>query len=107
MTAGGWVVRGALFAVVALPVWLTGMLSGFTRSGEICRREAGRVSGPDSITQTAFPVTHTCHWRTGETVELVPAWVNPVIWLCLAGIVACAAMAVRTRVRRHKELSHD
>ncbi|MCG5472293.1 hypothetical protein LADH09A_000117 [Micromonospora sp. LAH09] len=46
-----------------------------------------------------LPLRHTCHYADGTTGELVPAYVNPILFLCLAVGVACTALAVRSARR--------
>lgn len=60
-----------------------------------CGDEAVRwPRGADSFEQSAFPLTATCHWKSGLSHSLVPPFVNPVIYACMAITVVCAAMTI-------------
>ncbi|MGW3603986.1 hypothetical protein [Micromonospora sp. NPDC005161] len=43
-----------------------------------------------------LPLRHLCRYNDGTTADLVPAYVNPIAFLCLAVAVVCTALAVRS-----------
>ncbi|MER7823762.1 hypothetical protein ABTX85_14490 [Streptomyces sp. NPDC096097] len=96
----------ALSVAVAVPTFITGAMAGFTQVGETCGVEAGKARA-DSVAQTRFPLSTVCGWRDGTTLDLVPAWVNPVLYLCAAAAVVCIFMALRAAIKNKKELVHD
>ncbi|MEU8841605.1 hypothetical protein AB0D97_21130 [Streptomyces roseus] len=101
-----WVKVLALSVAVAVPTFLTGAIAGFTKVGETCGLEAGR-SRADSVHTSGFPLSKLCTWDDGMTHDLVPAWVNPVLYLCAAVMVVCVFMALRAVIKNKKELVHD
>ncbi|MFF3671925.1 hypothetical protein [Microtetraspora malaysiensis] len=52
---------------------------------------------------TWLPLTHQCRWSDGTTTDLVPAYVNPVVYACLALVLACIVMAVRAARRNRRQ----
>ncbi|KAB1927525.1 hypothetical protein F8280_06955 [Micromonospora noduli] len=46
-----------------------------------------------------LPLRHLCRYADGTTTELVPPYVNPIVFLCLAIAVACTALALRSARR--------
>ncbi len=101
-----WIKGLALSVAVAVPTFITGAMAGFSQVGEICGVEAGRERA-DSVAQTRFPLSTVCGWKDGTTLDLVPAWVNPVLCLCAAAAVVCAFMALSAAIKNKKELVHD
>ncbi|WP_314252551.1 hypothetical protein [Streptomyces sp. DSM 40907] len=101
-----WIKGLALSVAVALPTFITGAVAGFSQVGEICGVEAGRERA-DSVAQTRFPLSTVCGWKDGTTIDLVPAWVNPLLCLCAAAAVVCAFMALSAVIKNKKELVHD
>ncbi|MFD5782981.1 hypothetical protein [Streptomyces sp. NPDC126933] len=99
----------ALSISVAVPVYLMGAFAGFTQAAKICGVESGKgpSNRPDSITQDLFPPSTVCGWNDGTSVDLVPSWIGPVLFVCAAAAVVCAAMALRAAVKQKKELVHD
>ncbi|NEB04489.1 hypothetical protein [Streptomyces sp. SID13726] len=99
----------ALLGVVFPLVYAVGVLSGFTRSETICAIQAGKgpSNRPQSITESAFPLSHVCRWSDGTTVDLVPAAINPLLYACLAGTALCSVLAVRATVRRRRNSSES
>ncbi|WP_430500583.1 hypothetical protein ACQRWP_02290 [Micromonospora trifolii] len=46
-----------------------------------------------------LPLRYTCRYADGSTSDLVPPYVNPTVFLCLAVGAACTALAVRSARR--------
>ncbi|MFK0043144.1 hypothetical protein ACIQU4_03400 [Streptomyces sp. NPDC090741] len=101
-----WVKGLALSVAVAVPTFLTGAIAGFAQVGETCGLEVGR-SRADSVRATGFPLSKLCTWDDGMTHDLVPFWVNPVLYLCAAAAAVCVFMALRAAIKNKKELVHD
>ncbi|MFK0196430.1 hypothetical protein [Streptomyces lavendulae] len=58
----------------------------------------GGYRPPDAditVSRTLLPLSVRCEFSGGTHVELVPAWVNPLLALSLAGAAGCAAGFVR------------
>lgn len=51
-----------------------------------------------------FPLVQQCRWRDGTTTDLVPPWVNPLLFSLLALAFVCLVLAARTAVGRPREL---
>ncbi|WP_405992051.1 hypothetical protein [Streptomyces sp. NBC_00986] len=49
--------------------------------------------------QRVFPLTATCHWNSGRTYSFVPAFVNPLIYACIAATLVCAVIVIRDKHR--------
>ncbi|GAA2525732.1 hypothetical protein [Winogradskya humida] len=74
------------------------MLSGFGAldPGEMCASAAGFYSGtpgpPDDrwtgMVERGLPIGRTCVWSDGTRFELVPWWVNPLLFAWLTTAVA-------------------
>ncbi|MEU6244566.1 hypothetical protein [Streptomyces sp. NPDC047024] len=63
-----------------------------------CGSEAVRwPRNADWFEQKVFPLTATCHWNGGRTYDFVPAFVNPVVYACIAITLICAVMVIRDR----------
>ncbi|MGW5650970.1 hypothetical protein [Streptomyces humi] len=104
-----WAAGALVAAVVALILYAVGALSGFTQDAKVCAVRAGKgaASRPESITESAFPLSHVCRWGDGTSVDLVPGWLNPLLYAALTGVVVCSALAVRAALQRKKELVHE
>lgn len=62
------------------------------------QRGPGGYRTPDAditVSRTLLPVSVLCEFSGGTRVELVPAWVNPLLVLSLVGAAGCAAGSVR------------
>ena len=85
--------------VLAVGTWVAGLFAGeltsFRSTTEIC---GGDISRP--ITQHALPLVNRCTFADGTTRELVPMWVNPIVFAGLAGGVALLALAIRAAHRQ-------
>lgn len=90
----------ASFAALAgaVVVHLSGVWSGhfldLRPTSDYCSRAE---LGEPPITWSFFPLSHRCHYVGGGSQELVPAYVNPVLFLCLAAAVVFVVRAVRLR----------
>ncbi|MFG2491581.1 hypothetical protein ACGFSD_11050 [Streptomyces caniferus] len=104
-----WVKALSLSASIGLPVYLIGLMSGFAQAPKMCGVESGKgpSNRPDSLTETLFALSHVCKWTDGTVVDLVPSWVNPVLFVCAAGFVLCAAMALWTVIKNRTELADE
>ncbi|MBV1949512.1 hypothetical protein [Streptomyces sp. BV129] len=106
-----WTRTGAavLTGLLTLLVYGVGALSGFTRSATICAIRAGKGPSqqPSSITESLFPLSKECHWTDGTSVDLVPTWLNALLWAGLAGVVLYSALAVRAALELQKESAHE
>ncbi|MBV2156554.1 hypothetical protein [Kitasatospora sp. SUK 42] len=93
-----WLLGGILCVLAAGALFVRGALSGFARAGKLCAIEAGRGPSdlPDEVRQRLIPLSHTCQWRDGTSVDLVPGWLNPALAACLLAAVVCALMLVRS-----------
>ncbi|MFA7765073.1 hypothetical protein [Streptomyces sp. NRRL S-448] len=102
---GPWVEGAAACLCVALLAFALGGLSGFdSRPTRPCLAERAEQFGPQSyrtpdgdikITSRYFPQSKVCAFPDGTSVELVPAWTNPLLVVALAGVAACGVGAVR------------
>lgn len=52
-----------------------------------------------------FPLTYSCQYGDGSTRELVPWFVNPVVFLGLAGALISIGLAIRVRWLEAQEFS--
>ncbi|MFE0351217.1 hypothetical protein [Streptomyces griseoluteus] len=106
-----WIRAGAalLTGLLTLLVYGVGLLSGFTQSATICAVRAGKGPSqrPSSITESFFPLSKECRWTDGTTVDLVPAWINALLWAGLAGVVLYSVLAVRAALESQKESAHE
>ncbi|MFI6233051.1 hypothetical protein ACIBD9_05785 [Micromonospora sp. NPDC050784] len=94
--AAGAVIAPAAAVVVYLHgVWV-GHFLDLRATSEFCPAKP-LASTPTST--DLLPLRYSCHYADGTTSDLVPAYVNPVVILCLAAGVACMALAVRSARR--------
>ncbi|MEV0410082.1 hypothetical protein AB0I68_04520 [Streptomyces sp. NPDC050448] len=94
---------------VAVISFALGSFSGFDpRPTRPCIEELTAQYGPQSyrtpdadiaIERRHFPVSTVCTFPDGIRVQVVPGWVNPLLVGSLAGVAACAVVAVRVRRR--------
>ncbi|MDH6540825.1 hypothetical protein [Streptomyces sp. SPB4] len=64
----------------------------------LAEQGGGGYRTPDAditVDRTLLPLSVRCEFAGGTHVELVPAWVNPLLALSLAGAAGCAAGSVR------------
>ncbi|MEU6845932.1 hypothetical protein ABZ930_29055 [Streptomyces sp. NPDC046716] len=86
----------------AFGAYAWGLMSGFyiLDPDQMCA--ALGVRGDHVVTRAALPVSSQCVTSAGEGTELVPGWVNPVVFVGLAmfGLaLGASADVVRRRVR--------
>ncbi|PZT76351.1 MULTISPECIES: hypothetical protein [unclassified Streptomyces] len=90
---------GLLFSAGgSIVVYAVGLLwfVAFVDFAKGCGHEAVRPPrNADWFEEGSFPLTATCHWDGGGTYSFVPAFVNPLIYACIAFTLLCAVMAVR------------
>ncbi|MGW1467586.1 hypothetical protein ACWCPT_24955 [Streptomyces sp. NPDC002308] len=97
-----WAASVLIFAGGSIVVYAIGLLwfvvpVDFAKG---CGHEAVRPPrNADWFEQGSFPLTATCHWDGGRTYSFVPAFVNPLIYACIAFTLLCAAMAIREHHR--------
>ncbi|MGW3889546.1 hypothetical protein ACWD69_12755 [Micromonospora chokoriensis] len=65
-------------------------------ASEYCPANPG---APTSTSDGWLPLRHVCRYADGATADLVPAYINPVVFLCLATAAACTALALRSARR--------
>ncbi|MCZ1008623.1 hypothetical protein [Streptomyces lydicus] len=98
----------ALVAVMAgaaaLGAYAWGVMSGFyvLDPDQMCA--ALGVRGDRIVTRETLPVSAQCVTSDGVGTELVPGWVNPVIFLGLALFVFGFVMGILAGVRRRRGL---
>ncbi|NRQ39971.1 hypothetical protein HII36_50315 [Nonomuraea sp. NN258] len=106
MSASRWFATAFLTVFCAILVYGYGLWSGWflqlVPTSEFC------VSKPldDPATSwSLFPLRHLCHWRDGTSSDLVPGYINPLIYLSIVGVVIEIVMGVRAIARRRKLLA--
>lgn len=99
-----WLEAAILLLCIAFIVYATGMWTApfVDFSGEnICTERPLRDFR--AVSQNYFPLEYLCHWNDETTTDSVPAYVNPIVFACLTGIVFCIAMAIRSARRRRAQ----
>ncbi|MFJ3086685.1 hypothetical protein [Streptomyces sp. NPDC086838] len=95
--AGVLISAGCSIVVYAAELLGFVVLAAFAKG---CGHEAVREPrNADWFEEGSFPLTATCHWDGGRTYSFVPAFVNPLIYACIAFTLLCAVMAVREHHR--------
>lgn len=114
-SAGPW--RGleliALSLSAGLPSYAAGLLGGFNTDGShaACVRAAGnpmRDEGPQgnlTLVEGFLPLSRDCRWSDGTHIELVPVWVNILVFAALAGIAVGTVLIFRKRTH-HRRSAH-
>lgn len=112
LPGGGWHLPSAatcaLVAVMAgaaaLGAYAWGVMSGFylLDPDQMCAAQG--VQGDRIVTRATLPVSAQCVTSDGVGTELVPGWVNPVIFLGLALFVFALVMGTHAGVRRRRGL---
>jgi hypothetical protein len=95
----GWMVGWSLFGAAVMYVW--GFLNGLAVPDieEVCNRHNQPwVFEPDHR-ESMFPLSTPCN----SSYDLVPFYVNPVVFALLASAVVFTVIAVVKRVRREKK----
>ncbi|PYC71929.1 hypothetical protein C7C45_09840 [Micromonospora arborensis] len=98
----GTVVAPAAAIVVYLHGVWTGHLIDLRAVSEFC---PAKPLASTSTSVDVLPLRHLCHYADGTTNDLVPAYVNPIVFLCLALGVTCTALAVRSARRQARQVS--
>jgi hypothetical protein len=92
----------------AIVVYLSGIWGGrfldLRPTSDYCSRAE---LGEPPITWSWFPLSNECHYVGAGSQELVPAYVNPLLYLCLAAAVLFVVLAVRASTHTRKATHHD
>ncbi|UBU15283.1 hypothetical protein [Nonomuraea gerenzanensis] len=92
---GRWVQAAAYTALAGGAMYVWGAFHLFTLDvRETCLLQHGQGWEPGHG-ERFFPLSKRCN----ADYDLVPGYVNPVVMLCLAGVVLFAALAVRQAVK--------
>ncbi|WP_329130701.1 hypothetical protein OG552_08060 [Streptomyces sp. NBC_01476] len=86
----------AVSASVGLPAYAGGFLVGLDpdRAQAGCVRAAGAGPAGDlRLVEGWLPLSRACRWADGTTVELVPLWINVLVFTAAAGVLAGAVLA--------------
>lgn len=98
------IAASALAAVMvgaaAFGVYSWGVMSGFyiLDPDQMCAAKG--VPGDHVVTRWTLPVSAQCVTSDGAGTELVPGWVNPVIFACLALLLLALTAGTLAAVRR-------
>ncbi|WP_307033351.1 hypothetical protein [Streptomyces canus] len=94
------VLVAVLAGAAALGAYAYGVTSGFyiLDPDQMCAAAGAR--GDHVVTRPALPVSVQCVTWKGEGTELVPGWVNPVVYGGLALCVLALGTAVSSGLRR-------
>uniref|UniRef100_A0AAU2UZ51 Uncharacterized protein n=1 Tax=Streptomyces sp. NBC_00003 TaxID=2903608 RepID=A0AAU2UZ51_9ACTN len=92
---------------VAVAAYVPGLWIGFSTEGsaEACvqaldnpMRDEG-PAGELTVVESQFPLSRECRWGDGTRIDLVPLWLNVVIFAALAGVVIGLVLTVSRLVR--------
>ena len=87
---------GLLAMIVAAITYFHGFWTGhfldLRATDEYCF-DKPLASPPTS--STWLPLRHLCNWDDGTSTDLVPVYVNPILFVCLAATVICMVLAIR------------
>jgi hypothetical protein len=98
---------GAYASVLALSlVYVLGIARGSMMApraaGDLCPGTALAEIG--GLTESFFPLSNECHWTNGTSTELVPAWINLLLFTLIGATVIFFVLGlwitVRTRAWR-------
>lgn len=64
-------------------------------ASEICGGQVARA-----LEQSPLPLRNRCQLLDGRSFDLVPAWINPVVGITLAGMLVCGVLSITARARR-------
>jgi hypothetical protein len=79
----------AAATVYSIGVWTGGF---FDFDSSPC---ADKLPANPAFQSNWFPLSYSCHYLDGSaSPELVPSYVNPVVFTCLAGAAICIALVV-------------
>jgi hypothetical protein len=81
---GAWGVVAVLAGAAALGAYAWGVMAGFSILDPDQMCAARGVAGDRIVTRMALPVSSQCVTEGGLGTELVPGWVNPVVYVGLA-----------------------
>ncbi|MGI5522744.1 hypothetical protein ACQEUX_17700 [Micromonospora sp. CA-259024] len=99
-TVAQFVVGTVVAPTSAIVIYLHGVWAGhfldLRATSEYC---SAKPLGSTPTSTDWVPLRHLCRYADGTTSNLVPAYVNPIVFLCLAAGVACTALAVRAARR--------
>lgn len=102
-----WAEGVVLCACVGLPVFVFSLFVGFFPD-EACTSPRGRSA--ESLARldgTFFPRSVTCRWDDGSSTELIPMWVNPLIFASIAGVLVCTVLAGNAVIRKKETEDHE
>ncbi|GAA0981336.1 hypothetical protein GCM10009555_049320 [Acrocarpospora macrocephala] len=88
----------ALFTAAATYVhgfWAGGFLE-LRATSEYC---ADKPLAFPATSWSWLPLRHQCRWHDGGATDLVPWYVNPVVFICLVAAAVCMVLAIRTAHR--------
>jgi hypothetical protein len=71
---------------------------------EYCTR---KPLGTPPISWTWMPLSNRCRWNDGTTTDLVPWYVNVLLFVCLGVAVTLIGLAVRDALRRRRTAPQD
>ncbi|MGC4987600.1 hypothetical protein ACLQ18_44775 [Streptomyces sp. DT193] len=57
----------------------------------------------DHYESSYFPLRATCHWDNGEQKALVGAWMNPLLFTCMAVLTGCLVTMAVLAHRRYRK----
>ncbi len=106
--ARSWAEGAVISACLAYLTYAWGSFHKFTfpEAGETCSSAVSAVSGRQTglgeflgVEYGLFPLKAECKWAGGGSFDLVPAYVNPLLYTFLAAVVACVAAALYFRLR--------
>ncbi|MEU6371302.1 hypothetical protein ABZ876_37925 [Streptomyces sp. NPDC046931] len=90
----------------ALGAYAYGVMSGFyiLDPDQMCA--AAGAAGDRVVTRMTLPVSAQCVTPEGEGTELVPSWVNPVVFAGLAACVLAVGAGLSSGIRQHADRRH-
>jgi hypothetical protein len=109
MKPGTRFVRGTLLALLAAAacyghgVWVGHFLE-LAPTSDYC---AAKPLAFPATNWTWLPLTHRCRWNDGTTADLVPSYVNVLVFACLGAAVTFAVLAIRGVRRNGTTTSED
>ncbi|MDP9642957.1 hypothetical protein J2S53_002902 [Actinopolyspora lacussalsi] len=109
-SAGIWSCAATIFIFLASLEYLWGALHTFTfpdprDTCSLSPREGSRWGGLERIDYGIFPPSAKCVWGSGNTSDLVPGHVAPLLYAFLTAALVCAAAAKAARIARRNRRS--
>ncbi|WP_197287607.1 hypothetical protein [Streptomyces apocyni] len=95
--------RGVELMVLGVSVFVVTYTVGFGEGwlgGPKLRNACSDVPGYTEDSERAFPLAHDCYLSDGTVIELVPVWVNPMLFIALAGFATGVLIAARGQYNR-------